>query len=218
LEPESFADFNFWDVRSASTAGLVFDLIKALGDTEKIDANIANCLYAGIMTDTGGFRHSNTREEEFLVAAELVRLGAEPTKVSKLIYDTNSIERLRLMGFVLGEKLKVLPEYQTAYMSLSAEELKKFGSQTGDTEGFVNYGLSIKGIRLSVMLYERKDAVKLSFRSLGNFSVNEMARKYFEGGGHKNASGGSSKLSLEQTLQKFLDILPEYKNQLNIND
>jgi phosphoesterase RecJ-like protein len=218
LEPESFADFNFWDVRSASTAGLIFDLIKALGDTEKIDANIANCLYAGIMTDTGGFRHSNTREEEFLVAAELVRLGAEPTKVSKLIYDTNSIERLRLMGFVLGEKLKVLPEYQTAYMSLSAEELKKFGSQTGDTEGFVNYGLSIKGIRLSVMLYERKDAVKLSFRSLGNFSVNEMARKYFEGGGHKNASGGSSKLSLEQTLQKFLDILPEYKNQLNIND
>lgn len=218
LEPESFADFNFWDVRSASTAGLIFDMIKALGDTNKIDANIANCLYAGIMTDTGGFRHSNTREDEFLVASELVRLGAQPTKVSKLIYDTNSIERLRLMGFVLGEKLKVLPEYNTAYMTLSDEELKKFGSQTGDTEGFVNYGLSIKGIRLSVMLYERKDAVKLSFRSLGNFSVNELARKYFEGGGHKNASGGSSKLSLDQALQKFLDLLPEYKNQLNVND
>lgn len=218
LEPESFADFNFWDVNSASTAGLIFDLIKALGDTDKIDANIANCLYAGIMTDTGGFRHSNTREEEFLIASELVRLGAEPTKVSKLIYDTNSIERLRLMGFVLGEKLKVLPEYNTAYMTLTAEELKKFGSQTGDTEGFVNFGLSIRGIRLSVMLYERKDAIKLSFRSLGNFSVNELARKYFEGGGHKNASGGSSRQSLDQTLQKFLDILPEYKNQLNVND
>jgi phosphoesterase RecJ-like protein len=196
----------------------VFDLIVALNDTDKIDANIANCLYAGIMTDTGGFRHSNTRQQEFLVAAELVKHGANPTQVSKLIYDTNSIERLRLMGFVLGEKLKVLPEYNTAYMALTAEELKKFGSQTGDTEGFVNYGLSIKGIRLSVMIYERKDNVKLSFRSLGNFSVNQLARKHFEGGGHKNASGGSSNLSLDQTLQKFLDILPEYKNQLNAND
>jgi len=218
LEPESFADFNFWDVHSASTAGLVFELIKALNDTDKIDANIANCLYAGVMTDTGGFRHSNTRQEEFLIASELVRLGADPTKVSKLIYDTNSIERLRLMGFLLSEKIKVLPEYKTAYMTLSADELKKFGSQTGDTEGFVNYGLSIKDIRLSVMIYERKDNVKLSFRSLGNFSVNQLARKHFEGGGHKNASGGSSDVSLDKTLQKFLDILPEYKNQLNEND
>jgi phosphoesterase RecJ-like protein len=215
LEPETFADFDFWDVKSASTAGLIFNLIVALGDTEKIDADVANCLYAGVMTDTGGFRHSNTRQEEFLIASELVRLGANPTQVSKLIYDTNSIERLRLMGFVLSEKLKVLPEYNTAYMTLTADELKKFGSQTGDTEGFVNYGLSIKGIRLSVMIYQRKDAIKLSFRSLGNFSVNKLARKHFEGGGHKNASGGSSNLTLEQTLQKFLDLLPEYKNQLN---
>lgn len=218
LEPESFADFSLWDVQSASTAGLIFDLIVSMGDIDAIDENIANCLYAGIMTDTGGFRHSNTRQKEFLVAAELVKRGANPTKVSKLIYDTNSIERLRLMGFVLGEKLKVLPEYKTAYITLTADELKKFGSQTGDTEGFVNYGLSIKGIRLAVMIYERKDSIKLSFRSLGNFSVNEIARKYFEGGGHKNASGGSSNTTLEQTLQKFLDILPEYKNQLNEND
>jgi phosphoesterase RecJ-like protein len=215
LEPEAFADFDFWDVTSASTAGLIYKLISAMGDTAKIDADVADCLYAGIMTDTGGFRHSNTRQEEFLIAAELVRHGANPTKISKLIYDTNSIERLRLMGYVLGEKLKVLPEYNTAYMTLTADELKKFGSQTGDTEGFVNYGLSIKGMRLSVMIYERKDSVKLSFRSLGNFSVNEMARTYFEGGGHKNASGGSSSQSLDQTLQKFLDILPQYKNQLN---
>jgi phosphoesterase RecJ-like protein len=218
LEPEDFAEFNQWDARAASTAGLVFDLILELGDTEKIDSNIANCLYAGIMTDTGGFRHSNTRHEEFLIASELVRLGANPTKVSKLIYDTNSLERLRLMGFVLGEKLKVLPEYHTAYMTLSAEELKKFGSQTGDTEGFVNYGLSIKGVRLSVMIYERKDSIKLSFRSLGNFNVNELARKYFEGGGHKNASGGTSSTTLEQTLQKLLTILPEYKEKLTINE
>lgn len=215
LEPENFAEFVKWDVQSASTAELIFNLIVELGDEQLIDANIADCLYAGLMTDTGGFRHSNTRYEEFSIAAKLVKLGANPTKISKLIYDTNTLERLRLMGFVLSEKLKVLPEYKTAYMTLSAEELKSFGSQTGDTEGFVNYGLSIKGIKLSVMIHERKDSVKLSLRSLGNFSVNEMARKHFEGGGHKNASGGTSSLSLEQTLQKFLSILPEYQNQLN---
>jgi phosphoesterase RecJ-like protein len=218
LEPENFAEFVQWDVTSASTAGLVFNLIVELGDKEKISKDIANCLYAGLMTDTGGFRHSNTRHEEFLIASELVRLGASPTMVSKQIYDTNSLERLRLMGFVLSEKLRVLPEYNTAYMTLSAEELKKFGSQTGDTEGFVNYGLSIKGIKLSVMIYERKDSIKLSLRSLGSFSVNEMARKYFEGGGHRNASGGTSNKSLEETLKHFLEILPLYKNQLNLNE
>lgn len=215
LEPEDFAEFVKWDVQSASTAQLIYKLIRELGDESLIDANIADCLYAGLMTDTGSFRHSNTHHEEFAVAGELVRLGADPSKVSKLIYDTNTLERLRLMGFVLSEKLKVLPEYRTAYMTLSADELKRLGSQTGDTEGLVNYGLSIKGIRLSVMIHERKDSVKLSLRSLGEFSVNEMARKHFEGGGHRNASGGSSSLSLDQTLQRFLSILPEYKEQLN---
>lgn len=215
LDPEDFADFVKWEVRSASTAQLIFNLIRELGDEQLIDANIADCLYAGLMTDTGSFRHSNTHHEEFAVAGELVRLGADPSKVSKLIYDTNTLERLRLMGFVLSEKLKVLPEYRTAYMTLSADELKRLGSQTGDTEGLVNYGLSIKGIKLSVMIHERKDSVKLSLRSLGDFSVNEMARRHFEGGGHRNASGGSSSLSLDQTLQKFLSILPEYKEELN---
>jgi bifunctional oligoribonuclease and PAP phosphatase NrnA len=215
LQPEDFAEFVKWDVQSASTAGLIFNLIGELGDQQLIDADIADCLYAGLMTDTGGFRHSNTRYEEFQIASELVRLGANPTKVSKLIYDTNTLERLRLTGFVLSEKLKVLPEYKTVYMTLSAEELKRFGSQTGDTEGFVNYGLSIKGIKLSVMIHERKDSVKLSLRSLGDFSVNEMARKHFEGGGHRNASGGSSALTLEETVKKFLSILPSYQKQLN---
>lgn len=214
LEPEHFADFEQWDARAASTAGLVYELIIELGDRNKIDAAIADCLYAGLMTDTGGFRHNNTRREEFMIASDLVSLGANPTKVSKLIYDTNTLDRLRLMGFVLSEKLIVLPEFNTAYMTLSQQELKRFGSQTGDTEGFVNYGLSIKGIRLSVMIYQRNDEIKLSFRSLGNFSVNELARKHFEGGGHKNAAGGQSKLSLEATTQKFLDLLPEYKQQL----
>ena len=214
LEPEDFADFVKWDGTAASTAELIYLLIKELGDEDLIDPNLADCLYAGIMTDTGGFRHSNTNYKVLHIASELVRHGANPYSVSKLIYETNSVERLRLLGFVLSEKLKVLPEYNTAYMVLTADDLKRFASQTGDTEGLVNYGLSVRGIKLSVMITDRKDNVKLSLRSLGNFSVNDLARKHFEGGGHRNAAGGQSNLSAEQTLQKFLNLLPEYKEEL----
>lgn len=215
LEPEHFADFEQWDPKAASTAGLIFELIDQLGDKEMISPDIANCLYAGLMTDTGGFRHSNTTRKEFMIASELTGHGANPSMVSKEIYDTNTIDRLRLTGFVLSEKIKVLPDYKTAYMTLTSDELSKFGAKTGDTEGLVNYGLSIQGIRLSVMMYDRKEEIKLSFRSLGSFPANELAKKYFEGGGHRNAAGGSSKQTLEETLQKFLSILPEYKDKLN---
>jgi phosphoesterase RecJ-like protein len=215
LEPEKFADFEKWDVSSASTAELIFELIDEWGDRELIDQDIANCLYAGLMTDTGGFRHNNTTHKEFLIASELVSRGANPSEVAKKIYDTNSLERLRLTGYALSQKLVVLPEYNTAYMTLTWEELRQFGSQTGDTEGLVNYGLSIKGIKMAVLMYDRKEEIKLSFRSLQDFDVNAFARKHFEGGGHKNASGGQSKQNLEETLKKFLAILPEYKSDLN---
>ncbi len=214
LEPEKFADFEQWDGTAASTAELVYKLITELGDKELIDSDMADCLYAGIMTDTGGFRHSNTNQQVFKIASELVERGANPYKVSKLIYDTNTIERLRLTGYVLNEKLQVLPEYRTAYIVLSAEELRRYSSQNGDTEGLVNYGLSIKGIRLSVMISDRRENIKLSLRSLGNFSVNEMARSHFDGGGHRNAAGGQTNLTLEQTVKKFIDLLPLYKDQL----
>jgi phosphoesterase RecJ-like protein len=214
LEPEKFADFEQWDGTAASTAELVYKLVVELGDKELVDSDMADCLYAGIMTDTGGFRHSNTNQQVFKIASELVERGANPYKVSKLIYDTNSIERLRLTGYVLNEKLQVLPEYRTAYIVLSAEELRRYGSQNGDTEGLVNYGLSIKGIRLSVMISDRKENIKLSLRSLGNFSVNEMARSHFDGGGHRNAAGGQANLTLDQTVKKFIDLLPLYKDQL----
>ncbi|MEQ1584428.1 MAG: bifunctional oligoribonuclease/PAP phosphatase NrnA [Cyclobacteriaceae bacterium] len=214
LEPEAFADFEQWNTASASTAGLIFELIEELGEKDLIDKDVATCLYSGVMTDTGGFRHNNTRQHEFLIASELVRHGADPHKIAQQIYDTNSLERLRLTGYVLSQKLVVLPEYRTAYMMLSQEELKNYGAQTGDTEGLVNYGLSIKGVKMSVLMYDRKEEIKLSFRSLGDFSVNELARKHFEGGGHRNASGGSSKLSLEDTLKKLLAVLPEYQSRL----
>jgi phosphoesterase RecJ-like protein len=218
LEPEKFADFEAWDATAASTAELVYQVIHDLGDDNLIDQPIAECLYAGLMTDTGGFRHSNTSRKVFLVAAELVSHGANPAKISKLIYDTNTLERLRLMGFVLGEKLQVLPEYSTSYIVLTSDELKKFSSQTGDTEGLVNYGLSVKGVSMAVLIYQRKDVIKLSFRSFGKFSVNDLARKHFNGGGHKNAAGGESTVTLEETLKKFLDLLPQYKKELNTSN
>lgn len=214
LEPELFYSFEHWDTKSASTAGLIFELIEEMGDLNLIDSGIANCLYSGIMTDTGGFRHNNTRHKEFLIAGKLVEFGANPHEVAKRIYDSNTLERLRLTGFVLSQKLNVIPEYNTAYMTLSHHELKEFGAQTGDTEGLVNYGLSIQGIKLAVLMYDRKEEIKLSFRSLGDFPADEMARKYFNGGGHRNAAGGQSKRSLEETLSQFLEILPEYKEAL----
>ncbi len=214
LDPENFADFIQWDGTAASTAELVFELIHEMGDESLIDRNIANCLYAGLMTDTGGFRHSNTTKKVFETAAALVAHGADPTMVSKFIYDTNTLERMRLMGFVLNEKLQVIPEYRTAYIALNSEDLRKYSSQTGDTEGLVNFGLSVKGVRLSVLISERKENIKLSFRSIGEFSVNDLARKHFEGGGHKNAAGGQTNLTFEDTLKKFLDLLPTYKNEL----
>lgn len=218
LEPESFAEFVQWDPGAASTAQLIYKLILELGDRAVIDENIASCLYAGLMTDTGGFRHNNTRHEEFLIASELVAMGANPSRISKLVYETNTLTRLRLMGYVLSEKLVVLEEFKVAYITITEEELKRFGSQTGDTEGLVNYGLSVQGVKMAALIYKRKDDVKLSFRSLGNFSVSEFSRAHFEGGGHKNASGGQTKLSLEETLQKFLALLPQYKEQLNSID
>lgn len=214
LEPEGFAQDVFWDSKAASTTELVLGLIQAWGDQASICPDIANCLYAGLMTDTGGFRHGHTNEKAFLTAATLVSRGANPSKVSKLIYDNNSLERLRLTGYVLHKKLQVLPEYRTALVSLNFDDFKEFSSQTGDTEGLVNYGLSIKDVRLSILIYERREDIKLSFRSLGDFSVNELARSHFEGGGHKNAAGGQSKVSLAETEKKIMALLPQYQEKL----
>ena len=214
LEPEDFADYTLWDVTSASTAGLIYRFITEQSGTSTIDADMAACLYAGLMTDTGGFRHNNTGAEEFRVAAALTDLGAKPHEVAAKVYDSNSLSRLQLTGYVLSSKLTVLPEFRTAYMVISRSELERFRAKAGDTEGLVNYGLSIEGIRMAVLLHDRDGEVKFSFRSVGDFSVNALARKHFNGGGHRNAAGGSSSENLEVALAKFISILPEYKNEL----
>ncbi len=214
LEPEDFARYSFWSTAAASTAELVYQLIVDLGDRHLIDKNIAEALYAGIMTDTGSFKHPSTTELTHKVVADLISLGADVHRVSKLIYDNNSLEKLRFLGFALSEKLQYLPELHTAYMVISAEELDKFKSRTGDTEGLVNFALSIEGVVLAALFVERPEAVKISFRSIGDFSVSQFAKDHFEGGGHKNAAGGKSDMSLEETADKFLHLLPQYKDQL----
>jgi phosphoesterase RecJ-like protein len=215
LSPEHFAEFMLWDVKAAATAELIYDLIVMLGHKDKITVPIAECLYAGIMTDTGSFRHPSTTQKVHLVVSELIGLGLEPSRIHKLIYDNSSEQRLRFLGFALSEKLVVLPEYRTAYFAITAEELKRFESQTGDTEGLVNYALSIEGIVMGVLMVDRTEAVKMSFRSVGDFSVNQFARDNFNGGGHKNAAGGRSDIGLVATEQKLLSLLPQYAQQIN---
>lgn len=214
---EDFAEYVFWDIKAAATCELLYQLIVDLDDRSLIDKHTAECLYAGIMTDTGSFRHPNTTKHVHEVVADLIELGANVSKVSKLVYDNNSLDRLRFIGYALSEKLAILPEYKTAYFAISAEDLKKFNSRTGDTEGLVNYALSIEGIAMAAIIIERNEGVKMSFRSIGDFAVNELANKHFQGGGHKNAAGGISYLTLQETVDKFLKLLPLYKSQLHKN-
>jgi phosphoesterase RecJ-like protein len=221
-DPEDFADFTFLSTAAAATCELIYDLIVKIGDKDLLDSDIAECLYSGIMTDTGGFRHPNTTKNVHLVTADLIGLGADNSKISRLIYDTNSVEKLKFLGFALSRRLVILPELQTAYFTISKKDLKKYNSQTGDTEGLVNYALSLDGIKIAALFTERKDAVKISFRSTEEVSVNKFAAKFFEGGGHKNASGGKSDLSLEETALKFEKLIKENQkllfNQLELVD
>lgn len=213
-QPDDFADFNFWDEHASATAELVYRLILDLSDQDYIDKDIAESLYAGIMTDTGNFHHRNTSPETHLITAELMKLGADVTKVSKLIYNNNSIDKLKFLGHALLNRLKVLPEYKTAFIAISMDDLEQFNSRTGDTEGLVNYALSVKDINLAALITENSEGVKLSFRSFGSFSVNNFARKHFNGGGHENAAGGKSDLSMEETIDKFVNLLEQYKHEL----
>jgi phosphoesterase RecJ-like protein len=214
LQPDSFARFQIWDTRAAATAELIFDFITLMGHHELIDIEIGECLYAGLLTDTGSFKHPSTNRTVHLIVADLLRIGVNPSKVFKLVYDNNNLNRLRFLGFVLKDKLEVYPDWHTAIISISKEELAEYNVDTGDTEGIVNYGLSLKGIVLGIVIIDRKELVKLSFRSVGDFDVNAFARRYFEGGGHKNASGGKSEKNLNQALEDVKAAVEENKELL----
>ncbi|MFD2914306.1 DHH family phosphoesterase [Psychroserpens luteus] len=214
-QPDDYAKFMYSDVSMSSTCEMVYNFIDMLDDTDKVDADIATCLYTGIMTDTGSFRFSSTTSATHKIIGNLIEKGANNSQIHNNIMDTNSYERTQLLGKALSN-LKVIPEYRTAYITLTQDELNSFNFKKGDTEGFVNYGLSLKDIIFAAIFIESQQdgIIKISLRSKGDFSVNELSRSHFEGGGHTNAAGGKSDLNMSNTIDKFISILPQYKKDL----
>lgn len=215
LDPEDFADLSYWDPKAAATAQLVYTFIAELyQDKDSVDSVIASCLYTGIMTDTGSFRFRSTTSAVHNIIANLIDAGARNWEIHESIYNSSTENRLKFLGYCLLNRLEVIPAYNTALFSLKKEDLKLFNVSTGDTEGLVNYALSIKGIRLAGLFVDRTEIIKLSLRSIGEVPCNEICKKYFNGGGHLNASGGNSTEELDTVVEKFKSILPEYKNYL----
>jgi len=209
------ADIIYSDTSACSTAQMVFEVMEDMEMTSYLNKEIAECLYVGIMTDTGSFKYASTTEKTHHVVAELIKAGAENAKIHDLIYDNSSATRIQLLGYCLNEKLRLYPENNAAIISLTAEELERFEFKKGDTEGFVNYALGIEGIKFATFIAEKDGMVKLSLRSKGDFKVNGIANKYFSGGGHMNASGGISQVSVGETITKVEQIINEYKTELN---
>lgn len=215
LEPQDFDDYRHWSINACATAQLVYDFITSvMNEPNLINKDVATCLYTGIMTDSGSFRFPTTTPQVHYIVADLISKGAENSKIHQLVYDNFSESRLRFLGYCLLNKLEVFEEFNAALISISQDELNKYGIETGDTEGLVNYALTINGIRLAALIVERKDKVKLSLRSTGDFPANEICKKYFSGGGHRNAAGGISDKSLEEVISEFKSILPDYKSLL----
>ena len=203
LFPDESFDYVLSDIAASSTAELVFRFLNELGYKDLIDKSISESLYAGIMTDTGSFRFSSTSSETHRIVAELMDKGLIPHVIHERIYDTNSFSRLKLIGHTLINKLSVHKSGKAAIIPLSLKEKNQFGYQKGDTEGLVNYGLSIEGVEIAIFLSEELEMVKFSLRSKGNIDVNDIARSHFNGGGHRNAAGGKLDVGLEQALERL---------------
>ena len=214
LYPDSFAEFVLSDTTASSTCELVVDFIKAMGGTRYLTPLVGECLLTGIITDTGSFKFS-TSPKLYRIVAELVELGVDDYKVQDAIFNSLNEKTLRLLGHCLHNRMEILEEYNTGIITLSKEDYANFDIKRGDTEGIVNYLLRIKGVKMAVFIAEQPTIVKLSLRSKGDFSVQEIAKKHFKGGGHKNASGGFSFQSLQATVERFKKLLPEYQELLN---
>ncbi|MEG2100164.1 bifunctional oligoribonuclease/PAP phosphatase NrnA [Flavobacterium sp. FlaQc-28] len=211
-KPDDYAAYTYSDTSYGSTCEMVYNFISFLNKKEDIDKTIATCIYTGILTDSGSFRFPGTTGNTHRIIAELIDLGVENTQIPVLLFDNSSYSRLQLLGRAL-QNMKVLEEHQTSYTSLTQDELDSFNYVKGDTEGIVNYGLSIKGIVFTAIFIENKDEkiIKISFRSQGGFDVNQFARDHFNGGGHSNAAGGRSETTMEETLKKFEDLVSKLK-------
>ncbi len=215
-QPGDYAKVTYSDVSMSSTCEMVYNFIDFLGETDNITKAIATNLYTGIMTDTGSFKYRSTSSKTHRVVAELIDKGAENMEIHQHVFDTNSPSRLHLLGVALSNMV-ILSEYRTAYITLTQEELDAHDYKKGDTEGFVNYGLTLENIVFALIFIENREEgiIKISLRSVGDFSVNEFARAHFNGGGHTNAAGGRSDLSMDETVARFQEILTNYKSELN---
>ena len=207
-KPDDYATFTYSDTSFGSTCEMIYNFILFLGKKHDIDKTIGTCIYTGILTDSGSFRFPKTTGTTHRIIAELIDLGVENTEIPTLLFDNSSFGRLQILGRAL-QNMKVITEHKTAYITLTQDELNSFGYVKGDTEGIVNYGLSIKGIDFAAIFIENKEEkiIKISFRSQGDFDVNQFARDYFNGGGHRNAAGGKSEVSMEETIRKFEDLV-----------
>ena len=214
LYPEDFCDYTFSDTSASSTCEMVYEFIIGLEEQEKLTIPLGECLYSGILTDTGSFKYS-TSSKLFRVVAGLKDMGVDDTKLQNLLFNSLPEKNLRLLGYCLNNCMEILPEYKTGIISLTKDDYEHFDIQRGDTEGIVNYLLMMKEIKLAAFITEQPTIVKISLRSKGDFSVQEIAKKHFRGGGHKNASGGASFKGLRSTINKFKKVLPDYKEALN---
>jgi phosphoesterase RecJ-like protein len=214
-QPES-ASFTFGvsDTGKSSTSEMVYDLIVASGHAKMINKDIAACLYAGVMSDTGSFRFPGASADVHRMVAALKDTGLNHTIIHEELFDNFLENRLRFIGYALQSRMDIYYEHNAALISIPWKDLVKYEIRTGDTEGLVNYPLSIKGIKMAALIIDRDEEIKCSFRSKGDFDVNSFARKYFEGGGHYNAAGGRSNDSLEQTVQRFISAIKENSSQL----
>ena len=210
IQPEDFAQLVFSDTSYAATCEMIHDVIEQLDELDKVDKDTANLLYAGLCTDTGFFQFNNATPNVMRVAGGLIAKGAEPAFISEMVNNIFSEKRLRFFGYCLDRKLQFAKGGKVAYMILSSKEIKRFWLQNGDSEGLVNYPFKIKGVEMSVYFSEEGEKIKISFRSRGTkLDMSTFSRTHFEGGGHFNASGGKSLLSLEETEQKFLKALDD---------
>jgi phosphoesterase RecJ-like protein len=206
-DPQDFADHYFVDTDSCSTCQLVYEFIEKLEELDKIDKVIGECIYCGIMTDTGSFRYPSTTSKTHEIIAHLIDLGVENSRIHQEVYDNSTEDRLRLLGYALTEKMVVLSEHRAAYISLSQDELKRFSFKRGDTEGLVNYALSISGVRFAALITEKEDMISLSLRSKDDFFVNTIANEHFNGGGHVYAAGGMLETSLNDAIKKVESVM-----------
>ncbi|MEL6972836.1 MAG: bifunctional oligoribonuclease/PAP phosphatase NrnA [Bacteroidota bacterium] len=213
LFPEPFADYVLSETSASSTCELIYDFIHLMGMESELDQVIGECLFTGILTDTGSFKYSNS-PKLFRTVAHLLEVGVDDLKLQDLIFNSMEEKQLRILGHCLYNRMEILPEFQTGIITLTKEDYAYFDIQRGDTEGVVNFLLKLRNVKLAAFIHEQPKIVKLSLRSKGDIDVQEMAKRHFRGGGHKNAAGGASFHNLAITVRRFKEILPEYQRQL----